>query len=59
MWRLGRVFEEGCKDTYYKGEKVVLRQREEFSESKNEEDNVESKEGVKGNKEQGERWKME
>lgn len=59
MWRLGRVFEEGCKDPYYKGEKVVLRQREEFSESKNEEDNVESKEGVKGNKEQGERWKME
>lgn len=29
----------------------MSRQREEFSESKNEEDNVESKDGVKGNKE--------
>lgn len=51
MWRLGRVFEEEFKDTYSKREQVVLRQREEFSESKNEEDNVESKRGVKGNKE--------
>ena len=52
MWGLGKVFEEGYKDTCYKREQVVSRQREERSERKNEEDTLKAEKEKKAVREQ-------
>lgn len=56
---LGRVFEEECKDTCYKREQVVSRQREKSSERKNEEYMLKAEKEEKAMRAQDQRWRLE